>query len=1259
MVMNVIITNSGRSDVPQAKVVLYDTSTGSVQAGSGQAPAFGNKIGEQTAAFPGQSSVTVTFSVAVKDGNEHLFRIVVDPDNLVREPNKSNNTAAKILFPQATYDFEILPSDISATPNPVDLLQDVTITSKVTNKGTMNAYNVQVKYYIDDPQNPFHIATETIDIPAGSTITNQTIWRANKDGVNLPVTVLVDPFDNFTETSEDNNKAVAYLTVNGSTLPNLSVSYEGIVIMPSPAAEGGNATISVSVRNEGISAASDVKVDFYRGTPGVGGVLIGSRTLPVIEAGDRMPVSVDWTNISESGQKVIYVKVDPENLINEMREDDNDAFSELKVLSLPDFAISTNSIVFSPPAPKDGDTVSIMVMVKNLGEQAAANIPVKAFEAGTMIGAQTVPSIAGNSQATASFIYDATGKKGTHEITIVIDPDSTIFEQGKDNNTASRTFGVQDSNLWLTEQYISPNGDGVKDSTQFFFRLAAAQTVKVIVVNGKSETVRTFSGSEFTNTVGGNVTWDGLDDAGMVVDDGQYQMKLVGLNNAVLGSLLVTVDNNRSPLTDAVGTKYMLNSNLTCKFQDFHNWKWLPDESGIVLVGKVMGPPAEYPNGLYIIGPYGNDVSQVLDPSSFIDPTFNCGDRCGIYVDDYAVSSDGQRIAVALMQYDYRYMPDRFKAQLVILNRDGNSSVRLSSDYSEYAPVNLEVLWSPDGQYLLYALYALSSDKMYLIKADETGDQIISDIGDSFGNWKWSPDGTKVAYIIGNSGDFSDKRLRVMDVSGSKRDILITNGRINSVTWLNDERILLTDTSPSLSRELWLVDVTTGGNVRVSDNLAVYSNDDNVAIAPNRQLFAFITNLGELYLSDLSGNSRLLFTSYLGGGLRYSRLDWSPDVNKIAFTREDYFFGSVLAVIDTSTGEERSMASALVGWLSGGKSIIVRYIGTYYYPTYIVIFDLETGDYASIASSDAPSLRDPYWSRWTSDQFVSPLEQHLAYPNSPQSRECYGTRFEDVGSSYEDIWTMSSLLNLRAALQVTSDSSAITLKGIAQDLNFEGYKLEYADTQIPDVWNLIAPPSATPFVNDIFTIWVPPYEGSFFVRLTVWDKAGNAATKNKMVSWGKSASITNLYKNRDIFSPNGDAIKDTVELYYKVLEPVHLEFNVYNSNGDLARTISKDHSIPADDHITWDGRDKSGWIVPDGKYRIKVFDFEFFVEVDNTPPDTELHLSGLMQDYDAATGFGTYGIYTEISGRAVDNKLKDWIVEYGEGDNLEEWQEII
>jgi len=351
-------------------------------------------------------------------------------------------------------------------------------------------------------------------------VTDSVTWRTNKAGVNIPLMVMADPFNNFAELSETNNKASTTFTVNSDTRPNLTIFYKDILITPNPVHSGGNMNVSALVKNEGSSSAADINVSFYRVVHGADSLLLGAQTIPSLSPGSSARVAVDWTNIPESGEKIIYIQVDPANMVPEIREDDNDAFTTVNILTLPDLAIAAGSITFSPAAPKEGDLVTMTVAIQNSGEQAASNVIVRLSESGVVLGEQAISSLAGNSTASISLPYDTTSKKGVHTITAEVDPDNALNEQSEENNSASRAFGVQDANLWLTEQYISPNGDGVKDSTQFFFRLETSQTVLIVVVNSKGETVRTYSNPELENTTGGTITWDGLDDTGMMLTTG-------------------------------------------------------------------------------------------------------------------------------------------------------------------------------------------------------------------------------------------------------------------------------------------------------------------------------------------------------------------------------------------------------------------------------------------------------------------------------------------------------------------------------------------------------------------------------------------------------------------------------------------------------------------------------------------------------------------------------------------------------------------
>ncbi len=1218
IVINANIWNAGRTSVSQAKVALYENSVSDA-----------NKLAEQAVAFPGRQATTVTFSVTISDGNEHRYYIVVDPGNLVKESSEANNSAVSVIRPEATYDFEVHASDITVSPAPVDQFQDVTITARITNKGTMNAYNVQVKYFIDDPSSPYELGTMTVDIPANTTVPKEVTWRANRAGTNLPIAVQADPFDNFAELSETNNKASASLTVNPVNLidPNLTVSYQDIIITPTPANERGSVNISALVKNDGFSSGSNIVVNFYRGVPGPNGLLLGAQTIASLAPNESARASIDWTNIQESGEKIIYIQVDYAG--QEIRKDGNDAFTTLNILSLPDLEITANSISFAPSAPKDGDTVTVTASVQNKGEQSATNVQVTAYEGNTVIGTQAISHLAGNTVGSASFSYETTGKTGVHQIAVVIDPDNAITEQSENNNSASKTIGVQDANLWVSEQYFSPNGDGVKDSTQFFFRLQSPQTVKIIVMNSKNEIIRTFSGPEFENTTGGTVTWDGLNDGGMVVADGQYQIRLAMATNTVLGSLSAIVDNNRSPLTDAFGTDYLYK---TCSPRGFGgDWKWFPDESGMLFS---MNNVPEYSDGLYIMSPDGSDISR-LSPKEWsgqTDPDHNYGYNV------YDLSSDGAKIAFVLNKYNKGGW--RESTEHWITDRDGKNLTLLDS-YLMWDTIDAIKL-SPHGDYVVYNVHkAGNSVEMWTAKSDGTGKTLVDTLANYYDmsipdirDIKWSADGRKAAYIYNYRNAFGglDGQIRVYDMSGSAQTVLTVRGPVYRFAWVNDQKIIAF--TPWETTEYRLVDATGAGN-----NVALPGKwtSGEFAISPDRQSVAFIddgSRPARLYVSDIAGITSVLHeVNYPNGYPDLRGIVWSPDGSKIAVVEErrsswPSFYSSDLIVIDVKTRDKKRFPigyySDLLKWLPDGKSILGSIDNG------INVLNSETG-----ASLTIESRTDSYWVT-DRDRFVSPRGNHIVYPLSPGQ----------AGACPESAWVVvGSLMNLTADIAAVKAGTAVTLRGTAADLNFEGHTLEYADAKNPGAWNMIQPLSDLPVISDVFTSWIPPYEGVFDVRLTARDKAGNVRIGRRKVSWGQSSSIANIYKSFDMFSPNGDGVKDALTVSYTVLAPLHLEFNIYSSAGQLIRTIVKDEPLIGQSSVQWDGTGDAGVIAADGRYAIKVLDHELSVIVDNTPPKSGLVMVGLNRKY-KKDGIEFRSVHRDIDlfGYAVDENLKEYII---------------
>jgi flagellar hook assembly protein FlgD/Tol biopolymer transport system component len=1290
-VISATIWNLGMTAVPQAKVALYD---GDLSAG--------NKLGEQTLSFLGQQAVAVTFSIVVNDGNEHLYTIVADPDNQVKDSNRLNNKAVKLLTPTATYDFEVLAQNITISSNPANILQDVQFSAQITNKGTMNAYNVQVMYFIDDPGAPFEIATQTVDIPAGATVTSQATWRANRAGVNMPLAVQVDPFNTFTEISKTNNKASATLTVNADTRPNLSVSYKDLSIAPVPVNQGGNATLTIVVKNDGFSPASNVTVRFYEGVPGLDGVLLGSQVLLIVNPGDAVPASISWVNISDAGEKIVYVKVDPDNQVQEIRKDDNDAFITVDILSLPDLAVSTNSIILLPAAPKEGDPASIMMTVQNRGDQAASNVVVRLSEGDLVLGNPTIPAISGHVTGTVTLSYDTTGKKGSHTIVAVVDPANAIAEQRKDNNTASRTFGVQDANLWVTEPYLSPNGDGIKDSTQLFFRLDTPRTVTVNVVNEKSEIVRTFSGPELANISEGNITWDGMNNDGMVVRDGTYNFRINDENNAILGTLPVTMDTNRSPLADAFGTKYLLNNNLTCMLPDLYDWKWIPDESGILISMPYSQDTPEYPTGLYILSPDGQDIQRIVPALWTANTAASCNQRpadnpCIQYTySTYAMSPDSENVAFILRKEAYQQDPYYWwwwgwyakQSQLWVTDRYGKNLVMLDS-YDDVSQTSiLDFSWSPSGNALVYRVQKPdTTEELWYAGKDGAGKRLLDSGGTfDFNYLRWSPDGGQLAYAFGNydaNGNYA-QRIRITDLAGTKQDVFTVNDPSDPNTssryadqleWLGGQKIALSEGTWSGYR-IWIVDASGNGNhVSVSEQAESFS----IVVAPNRQSFAFAetnyswndpTRFNTTKVSDAGGTivaSHSLASNDHGCWPDRGPVAWSQDSRKIVFW--EYLMdagegGGICAdpigprttIIDINANKDTSYDNTLqpLAWLSDGVSIAGSLSQDIYSSAMsFCVMNSQNGQISCVP------LGTDMWLPSDIGHTISPHERYFNYYRYVDSSSiCYGR-------AYNNLWAMSSLLNLTADLRMTPGKSAVILKGIASDLNFDSYQLEYADAKTPSTWSPIAPPSNVPVVNDVFTTWVPPYEGTFYVRLTAQDKAGNADVNRKRVSWGITSSITNIYKTLDIFSPNNDGVKDTVELHYTILEPVHLEFGIYDASGAVVRMYPRDYPVPGSDFISWDGRDSSGNVVPDGNYQIRILDYTFFVAVDTTPPDVNVLFSSLgIKEQESCPQFDapklllsdtTKVVFSDLKGHAADKNLKSWTIEYGQGDNPSDW----
>ncbi|MCF8056075.1 MAG: hypothetical protein K9K37_05500 [Desulfocapsa sp.] len=1279
--LSVTVHNTGMVDVTDAKVVLYE---GAVSES--------NRLGELFITISGQSSETIVFNTTITNGSSHHYYVVVDPDDLINESSEQNNSALRIVYPEATYDFAISPEDISVAPAIGNIFEPLTISAKATNNGTVDAFNVPLHLVADNGSGPIIVASKTIDLPAGQSVDLSFSWIPEISGVGISLSLVLDPFGAFAETVQENNSATVLVDINTSTKADLSLAYSDITFDPVPALEGGGTSLKAKIINRGFSSASDVEVEFYDGVLGEDEkFLLGSVVIPVVAVGESVDVAWTWNNIPVSGERVISVIVDAVNTIAEVNEDNNSGFRVLRVLALPDLEISDKTISFSPESPKEGDLVTISALVRNKGEQPVVNIPVAFHRGSTLLGTSTIPQIEANSQTAASITFETDENSGIIRIEVVVDPDSTIHEQDKGNNRAVRLIGVQNGDLWLSESFISPNGDGVKDNTEFGYRLQVPQNVTVVVVNEEGEAVREYSGPDFINTMYVSLTWDGLDNKGRLVDDGQYRIQVVSESGSVLSSLLVTVDINRSSLLEAFGTPYLYTTKIEHLLGDY-KYNWFSDDSRVVFHLESKKPEfPEYETGIYTLSPTGGQVTRLVpeewsedaDPDigyRYLSNESDCHDKVWQYLEcdqlnpGFSLSADGVTVAFILERYN-KSTGEVLQQQLWSVNRYGEDLTLLDSfDYPEGDPYLItDIFLSPDGTHIAYKLFDQDAEHHFfaIIRTDGTGKITFTPEWNSGLDYQhrltWAPDGQKLVFS-------NTTHAVVADLSGNLQEILQIENAIVFFDWYGANRILVRDMSDR-QMDSWVVDLSAlesplliaeklenpiagwwefGGCLRDREfsrsvpplldnghfiagyewidgflwNYIVCDIDGNCQDSDVIELYwnnpSLTLDAGKVVINDTDGIATIFDRGTLETEIfEFGYLGCDNDLQEWYDIPSHY---KIWPPTERDCTERSYLDVPIWNWLDN-ETFLALYYGE---EDSVIAFNIESGEKIFLFE-----VEDFYPYRLA----LSPGKRSLSFL----------TNFD--GRAYGQFTILGSLLNLTADLRSSKTESAVNLQGTVTDLNFSHWQLEYADQESPDNWHILTLPSENPLVNGFLATWIPPYEGSFLVRLTVTDKAGNTAWDRRRITWGKQFTVTNIYKTGEMFSPNGDGIKDTVGLNYFVKEPVHLELFVYDEDGSLIRTYSQDHALPGEYGLVWDGTDASGGIVPDGYYTIRIFDYEFFFQVDTTPPDARLEFSSVY--------CGEIPVLSSsLSGFALDKNLKSWALYYGKGESPEEWYEV-